>query len=321
MSDPKMHQSVSERKSKPATNPNTFKERDNWMRAVLAADLPHAAVRVAIRIAMHLRVETGQCNPACATLAGESRVGERSIYRIVALLERAGWLAVERTKGRHANHYTLRNHDTAMAVLNPDTAMAVLPEPTLPNRTANPDSGVNPTLPYAGRQKAKRKAKRKAESQTLAPDDASLGGKEERSPRGKHVAKPKLDSHAEHDAGFEDFWRVYPKQVDKDAARAEYGKALNRGAEPAAIVAGAKLYAISERVRIERGEDPKYTTHPKNWLKAGRWKDPPPDGVVIDGLTGLLIEGAAAPRRRKLTRWQQIAEDYLAEHGDAIINK
>jgi len=67
------------------SNPQTFPDRDNWMRVMLAADLPHAAVRLAMRIALHLRVYTGQCNPSCATLADETRLSERSIYRLLDL--------------------------------------------------------------------------------------------------------------------------------------------------------------------------------------------------------------------------------------------
>jgi Helix-turn-helix domain len=102
-----------------AASPKTFEARDDWMRAVLAADLPDAAARLAVRIGLHLRVKTGKCNPSYATLAAESRIGERSAYRLVALLEAAGWLAVQRTRGRLSNQYVLLNPANAMAGLNP----------------------------------------------------------------------------------------------------------------------------------------------------------------------------------------------------------
>jgi hypothetical protein len=56
-----------------AASPKTFLDRGNWMRAVLAADLPDAAVRVALTI---LRVTTGRCGPSYVTLAAESHVSE-----------------------------------------------------------------------------------------------------------------------------------------------------------------------------------------------------------------------------------------------------
>jgi Helix-turn-helix domain len=92
-----------------ANSPKTFLDRDNWMRAVLASDLPDAAVRVAIRIALHLRVNGGRCDPSYVTLAAESHVAERSVYRLVALLEHAGWIVIQRTRGRLSNQYILLN--------------------------------------------------------------------------------------------------------------------------------------------------------------------------------------------------------------------
>ena len=65
-----------------AASPKTFAERDNWMRAILASDLPDAAVRVAIRIALHLHVNTGRCDPSYIALATDSNVSERSVYRL-----------------------------------------------------------------------------------------------------------------------------------------------------------------------------------------------------------------------------------------------
>jgi hypothetical protein len=102
-----------------ANSPKTFLDRDNWMRAVLAADLPDNAKAVALTIALHLRVKTGACNPSYPTLAAESHVGERSTYRLVALLESAGWLSVQRTQGRLSNQYVLLNPANHVAGLNP----------------------------------------------------------------------------------------------------------------------------------------------------------------------------------------------------------
>src|SRR5262245_36588486 len=102
-----------------ASSPKTFRDRDAWMCAVLASDLPHAAVRVAVRIAHHLHVGTSRCDPTYATLAAETRVGERSIYRLVALLEASGWIAIQRTRGRHSNQYVLLNPANSMTELNP----------------------------------------------------------------------------------------------------------------------------------------------------------------------------------------------------------
>jgi DNA-binding IclR family transcriptional regulator len=82
------------------------------MRAIGASDLPHAAVRVAVQLALHLHVASGRCNPTYATLAVASHLPERSVYRLIAWLEHTGWLAIQRTSGRLSNQYVLLNPDT-----------------------------------------------------------------------------------------------------------------------------------------------------------------------------------------------------------------
>jgi hypothetical protein len=117
-----------------AASPKTFEQRDDWMRAVLASDLPPVAARFAICIALRLNVESRQCNPSFATLAADSHVGERSAYRLVTLLEHAGWIAVQRTRGRLSNQYVLLNPANSMAGFNPAKSDAA----TLPKRPRNP---------------------------------------------------------------------------------------------------------------------------------------------------------------------------------------
>jgi hypothetical protein len=89
-----------------ANSPKTFRDRDNWMRAIIAADgLPHVVRLVAARIALHLNVESGKCEPGYAALAGELGISERSVIRMVAMLEHAGWLAVTRNQqSAHRNN-------------------------------------------------------------------------------------------------------------------------------------------------------------------------------------------------------------------------
>ena len=103
-----------------ANSPKTFAERDHWMRVVLASDLPDAAARVAVAIGLHLHVKSGRCDPSYITLAAESHVGEQSIYRLVAMLEHTGWIAIQRTRGRgNCNQYILLNPATAMTGFKP----------------------------------------------------------------------------------------------------------------------------------------------------------------------------------------------------------
>ena len=67
---------------------------------------------------------------------------------------------------------------------------------------------------------------------------------------------------------FDEFWAVYPRKVAKEAARAKFATIVKRGVDPAAVIAGAKRYAV-----VRRGEDPQFTKQPDGWLNAGRWQD------------------------------------------------
>lgn len=69
--------------------------------------------------------------------------------------------------------------------------------------------------------------------------------------------------------GFEEFWKVFPRRVAKQAALRMYKRAqkLTTSAE---ILRAAKLYA-QERL----GQDAAFTKHPATWLNAGCWGDYP----------------------------------------------
>ena len=73
-------------------------------------------------------------------------------------------------------------------------------------------------------------------------------------------------------SGFDAFYRIYPRKVGKREAEKAYRAAIKRGADPDAILAGAKRYAekCADDRTIER-----YIKHPGPWLNAERWLDQP----------------------------------------------
>ena len=78
--------------------------------------------------------------------------------------------------------------------------------------------------------------------------------------RDTNVSQTRADAFAE-------FWDAYPKKVGKAAARKNFDRVVESGADPGAIIAGAKRYAGSDLVR--RG----FAKHPQGWLTDGRWED------------------------------------------------
>ncbi|HKD28558.1 MAG TPA: DUF1376 domain-containing protein [Xanthobacteraceae bacterium] len=97
---------------------------------------------------------------------------------------------------------------------------------------------------------------RKTTSRSSSPPAAVPQSKAE--PEGE---TPKVD------AGFEAFWKVYPKKVAKGQAMKAYAAAITK-ATPEQIKAGAEGYAAA---RV--GEPDKYTKHPATWLNSECWAD------------------------------------------------
>jgi hypothetical protein len=270
-----------------AKNPKTFLERDDWVRAVVAANLPHATARIAVAIGMHLRVESGRCNPRYKTVSGASHVSERSVFRHVELLVRTGWLALEQKIGCSNQHF----------LLTPANSMAEVGDQPLPNRARTPAKSRGGPLPNRGGTPANRLADKKRNSEeeqrrgtkTLSrsalaserpsPELASRGEKRKRpSEEGrKEKRKPPAPRADAAESAFAEFFAAYPRRVAKEAARKAWSRAIEGGAEPERLIAGAKRYAV-ERA----GQEPRYTKHPATWLNAGCWEDESPGAETID---------------------------------------
>jgi hypothetical protein len=287
-----------------AHQPTTFLDRDNWMRALLASDLPDAAVRLGIAIALHLSVQKGRCDPGHDRLGKDTGTSARSVRRWAAVLERDGWLAIKRGGRGHTSSYILLPADmTGHRVASQKRDMTghhVAAQESFPDFD-RPESahmtGQNRAhdRPPAGRQKAYLTTKRekKGESQTLAPDFASRQVRK-KADASKQARKNAAATGADVGAAFDRFWAIYPKRTGIDAARKAFERVVKDGADVDAVVARAALYAVERK-----SEPPRFTLDPKNWLKDGKWKDPPPAGLVLDGVTGEAVAVERPPPQRQ----------------------
>jgi hypothetical protein len=93
-------------------------------------------------IGQHENLDTGQCDPGVETIARESGLHERAVYRAIAGAERKGALVITRTgrggrNGRNSYRLCGGNPDKSSG-LNPDKT-------TLTKRSKNPDK-VSPEL-------------------------------------------------------------------------------------------------------------------------------------------------------------------------------
>lgn len=85
---------------------------------------------------------------------------------------------------------------------------------------------------------------------------------------GKPTRPPPADS-------FEEFWKTYPHRGEasdpKKPAKEKFERAVKRGAEPAAIIAGAKRFAEIERRAGRAGTEK--CAQAVTWLNQERWND------------------------------------------------
>lgn len=69
------------------------------------------------------------------------------------------------------------------------------------------------------------------------------------------------------DAGFDRFWRTYPRKVDKQRALAEWRK-LAPGPELTETI----LQALEKQCTSSQWQDVEYIPHPRTWLHNRRWE-------------------------------------------------
>lgn len=102
-------------------------------------------------------------------------------------------------------------------------------------------------------------------------------GTEEQGNRGtKTLSNPRLDKrHLE--AKFDEFWSVYPRREAKKGSLASFTRAVKAGADPDAVIAGAKRYAA---YLAAVGRTKELTKLPTTWLNQGCWEDELSTGAV-----------------------------------------
>lgn len=82
------------------------------------------------------------------------------------------------------------------------------------------------------------------------------------------VAPVKAKKQTGYTDDFENFWRTYPRRIEKKSAFKAWKGALKKGATADEITAGAARYA-----KYRAGEPEQYTKHPSTWLNQECWED------------------------------------------------
>ena len=271
MTDLNIHATTHEHKSRPH-NITTFKDRDAWIRLFLAADVDTVSARAKIVgtcISLHHNVETGQCDPPIASLMSGTGLSESTVYRMLLELEASGWIAANRTGGRHRNSYELRtptlSEVTGFNPVNSDrvqdtpTLSPVTPQPCHP-RQGNPVTRDTPN----DKRIDKRIDKRRRESLRLDLGDEDSGRRQKEQP----------DTI---DADFGRWYEQYPKKIAKAAAEKAYRTVISKNLATAEeLLAGAMRAAadFDQRANLKgRADAHQYTKNPATWLNGQCWLD------------------------------------------------
>ncbi|NOR29905.1 MAG: hypothetical protein GQ539_02270 [Sulfitobacter sp.] len=69
-------------------------------------------------------------------------------------------------------------------------------------------------------------------------------------------------------SAFQEFWKVFPRARSREASAKAFAEAVASGADPAAIIAGAKAYEEENKDNVQQ-----FLAFSENWLKKRRWKD------------------------------------------------
>jgi hypothetical protein len=307
------------------SQPSTFEERDDWIRAVLASDLSHVAARVAVRIGLHLNVEFGRCDPGVGKIATGSKVSERSVYRQLALLEQAGWIEIRSGGGRkRSNHYVLKYPDKVLSGFNSE----------------NPVSGDRKTLSAVAQNTATKVADKKSlkAKRTVAGATTPATGERERE-LALAVIPGALAPDGGAPKGLKDrfavllaIWKRPWGKEDEAAAWEAFVEECRAGADADEIIASARRWVAARKTptagevarqrRVEKSTAAKADARParalvgrKNCCQIRRsvvTKPPPKSGDIVPVKQQLPATVATNPFR---------AFDQFTKDADYIVRR
>ncbi|UGY03263.1 helix-turn-helix domain-containing protein [Bradyrhizobium quebecense] len=156
----------------------TFRDRDQWLELMLCSKLGCAAKIVAIRIALHHNVETGQCDPSLIGLVTSAGTSESTVKRSLRELEAAGWLQISHSRGGRSLHGAGYRSSYQLTIPNSVTGEPVNRSAGEPvNRAKTEDQQVRPrpdNRAAGGPQTANRTANKNSEGESPPPSKGKI---------------------------------------------------------------------------------------------------------------------------------------------------
>jgi len=250
------------------------REKFVWLNQVRSdPELTPLAFMLAYVLADLINEREGYAWPGIAYLAAECRVTEKGVKKVIRKLVERGHLSVEVGVGRgRTNRYRwiikLADGRCVGSASQARDDCKVFPSS---RRTA-------PQVPISGQKRATGVPPFDAEKGNCGSEKGELAFQKRGTPVpptlfNDSIYDPPERSSARQQAqispiGFDDFWRVYPRKVDRGEALRAFEKAIEN-APFGDIVLGAMRYATERS-----GQDPCFTKHPATWLSKACWTDP-----------------------------------------------
>ena len=236
-------------------------------------DLTPLAFMLAYVLADLVNEREGCAWPGITHLAAECRVTRKGVKKVIRSLVERGHLSVEVGVGRgRTNRYRwIINLEDGRRV--GDASHAQDDRSVLPSRRRD-----TPQVPISAQKRETGVPPFDAEKGNCGSEKGELAFQKRGTPVpptlfNKSIYDPPESSsprqHAQISSiGFDEFWRIYPKKIDRGEALRAFVKA-SENAPFEDIVRGAMRYA-DERT----GQDPRFTKHPATWLSRACWTDP-----------------------------------------------
>ena len=249
-------------------------EKFVWLNQVRSdPELTPLAFMLAYVLADLVNEREGYAWPGIAHLAAECHVTGKGVKKVIRSLVERGHLCVEVGVGRgQTNRYRwIVKSSEARFVGNASQARDNRGSPLSSRKDA-------PQVPISGQKRVTGVPPFDAEKGNCGSEKGELAFQKRGTPVpptlfNESIYDPPEGSSVRQHAqispiGFDDFWRVYPKKVDRGQALQAFAKA-SESVSFEDIVLGAMRYA-TERT----GQDPRFTKHPTTWLSKACWTDP-----------------------------------------------
>jgi hypothetical protein len=115
--------------------------------------------------------------------------------------------------------------------------------------------------------------------------------------------REETDSARERDEGFDKFLAVFPEREEPHAiapARAAWRKAIDEGADPEAIIAGARSYRTATA-----GRERRFVVSAARWLAEGRWRGGGAKDAAPVNEPGVWVSGDSQEWRAWAAHWHE----------------